>query len=327
MARRAYQAAQEAASQRDWEKFERRILKAIKEYPPYTEAYVTYADWLLRRHQYRAAAAILQDAEIHCPFGRKIFQKQIATSLLYSGYISEARKRIPVNTRDSFWKALDEQAVFAVETRRNRDSGVVQPVGPLWGINTGDPEMFPSISADGKTFYFTRRVNGQDEDFFYAKPDTCGGWQSARNMGSPPNTLQQEGAQSISADGHYLFFMRCDNRSISGWDQGGCDLYMAYRADSVWSIPQSFGATINTPGFEGMPCLSSDNRELYFASDREGGYGGLDIWSSRFEHGLWQAPRNLGPGVNTKGDETAPFLYADNATLFFASTGRPGMGG
>jgi outer membrane protein OmpA-like peptidoglycan-associated protein len=102
---------------------------------------------------------------------------------------------------------------------------------------------------------------------------------------------------------------------------------MAYRADSIWSTPQNFGATINTPGFEGMPCLSSDNRELYFASNREGGFGGLDIWSSRFEHGLWQPPRNLGVSVNTPGDETAPFIYADNSTLFFASTGRAGMGG
>ncbi len=327
-ARRAYDAAQEAAAHRDWDKFERHILKAIKEHAAYTDAYVTYADWLLRRHQYKAAVAILQDAETHCPFGRKIFQKQIAACLLNAGYIAEARKRIPVNTKDSFWKAIDAQANFLFEARRDRDSAVVKPVGPLWGINTRDPELFPSISADGQTFYFTRRMGGQDEDFFHVKRDTCdGGWQSARNMGAPPNTLQQEGAQFVSADGHYLFFMRCDNRSVSGWDQGGCDLYMAYRADSVWSIPQSFGATINTPGFEGMPCLSSDNRELYFTSNREGGHGGLDIWSSRFEHGLWQAPRNLGPGVNSAGDETAPFLYADNATLFFASTGRPGMGG
>lgn len=121
---------------------------------------------------------------------------------------------------------------------------------------------------------------------------------------------------------------RCDNRSENGWDQGGCDLFMAYTAaDSVWSIPLSFGATINTPSFEGMATLSSDNRELFFVSNRPGGYGGMDIWSSRFEHGLWQLPHNLGPTINTTADETAPFIYADNETLYFTSNGHPGMGG
>lgn len=315
------------ASTRQWERAEQHILRAIKKHPSYTDAYIAYTDWLLARHQYSAAAKVAGEGKSRCPDGSKIFQRPLAVSLVHIGEIDEALNYIPVAPKDSFWKALRRQAFFVKEAMLRRDTGLVTPVGQLWGINTKDPELFPSISADGKTFYFTRRMNGQDEDFFYAKPDTCGGWQSARNMGSPPNTLQQEGAQFISADGHYLFFMRCDNRSISGWDQGGCDLYMAYRADSIWSIPQSFGGTINTPGYEGMPCLSSDNRELYFVSNREGGYGGLDIWSSCFEHGLWQPPQNLGPAINTSGDETAPFVYADNATLFFASTGKEGAGG
>ncbi len=326
-ARHAYEAALRAQSTRDWEKWERNILKAIKEYPGYVDAYINYGDRLLARHQYKAAATVLLDGERQCSNGAKVFQKSLAKSLLCSGNIVEAQKRIPALSKDPYWKSLAAQADFMFEARRHADSAVVSPVGQLWGINTKDPELFPSVSADGQTFYFTRRAGGQDEDFYFAKRDTCDGWQSGRNMGSPPNTLQQESAQFISADGHYLFFMRCDNRSVSGWDQGGCDLYMAYRADSVWSIPQSFGATINMPGYEGMPCLSSDNRELYFVSNRDGGYGGLDIWSSRFEHGLWQLPRNLGPGINTPGNETAPFIYADNATLFFASDGRPGMGG
>lgn len=326
-ARRAYETALRYESGHNWDKAEQYIQKAIKTSPGYTDAYVTYSNWLLERHQYKAATLVLTEAEHACANGAKIFGKPLAKSLLYSGRLALAEQRIPAVSKDTFWNALYEQSVFMRKALGKQDTGIVTPVGPLWGINTRDPELFPSISADGQTFYFTRRMNGQDEDFFFAKPDTCGGWQSARNMGVPPNTLQQEAAQFISADGHYLFFMRCDNRTISGWDQGGCDLFMAYRADSIWSVPQSFGATINTPGYEGMPCLSSDNRELYFVSNREGGLGGLDIWSSRFEHGLWQMPRNLGAGVNTAGDETAPFVYADNSTLFFASTGRPGMGG
>jgi outer membrane protein OmpA-like peptidoglycan-associated protein len=326
-AERYYQSALRYQAAHHWPEAESRIIQAIKECRKYAQAYSTYGDWLMERQQYAAAAAVLTDAEKLCKDGRKIFAKPLAKALLYSGERGQAMTYIPKNSKDTFWRKLEMVAKMMGQIPDHRDSSKPEPVGPLWGINTPQAELFPILSEDGKTFYFTRRVNGMDEDFYYTVPDTCGGWQSARNMGSPPNTLQQEAAQFISADGHYLFFMRCDNRSLSGWDQGGCDLLMAYRADSIWSVAQSFGGTINSPGYEGMPCLSSDNRELYFVSDRPGGYGGLDIWSSRFEHGLWQAPRNLGPEINSAGNETAPFIYADNATMYFASDGKPGIGG
>lgn len=326
-ARKAYQTAQKHMSKHDWSKAEKSIREAIKIHPGYTEACATYGEWLMARQQYNVAASVLGEAEKNCPDGKRIFARFLAQSLVHSGSIDAALARMPSNSKDSLWNKLRRQAVFIKDAQINADTSRIYPVGQIWGINTKDPELFPFLSADGQTFYFTRRVNGIDEDFYYAKPDTCDVWQSARPMPYPANTLQQEAAMSISTDGHYMFYMRCDNRSISGFDQGGCDLYMAYTADSVWSVAQSFGGTINSTGYEGMPCLSSDNRELYFVSDREGGYGGLDIWSSRFEQGRWQLPRNLGPSVNTAGDETAPFVYADNQTLYFASNGHPSMGG
>ena len=115
----------------------------------------------------------------------------------------------------------------------------------------------------------------------------------------------------------------------NGWAEGGCDLFMAYRVanDSDWTIAQPFGATINTPFYEGMPSLSPDNRLLFFVSDRPGGYGGFDIWYSRFEDGLWQLPVNAGPEINSKGNETAPYINPDNRTIYYTSDGWPGMGG
>ncbi len=76
-----------------------------------------------------------------------------------------------------------------------------------------------------------------------------------------------------------------------------------------------------------MPSLSSDNKELFFVSEREGGYGGKDIYVARFADGLWQVPENLGPAINTPYDETAPFISPDNKTLYFTSDGHPGLGG
>jgi outer membrane protein OmpA-like peptidoglycan-associated protein len=74
--------------------------------------------------------------------------------------------------------------------------------------------------------------------------------------------------------------------------------------------------------------LSPDKKQLYFASDRPGGYGGTDLYvSTRLANGKWSVPQNLGPTVNTAGDESCPFIHADNETLYFNSNGHRGYGG
>ncbi len=198
-------------------------------------------------------------------------------------------------------------------------------------INSAESEYMPSLSLDGNTLVFTRRVGGANEDFFIAEKDTNGIWGAAKNIGYPPNTSFPDGAAKISADGNYLFFTRCDMRSPNGIERGGCDLVFCYRngmqdGQIIWSAPQYFAFTINTTAYEGQPCLSSDNRDLYFVSDREGGFGGKDIYVSHFRDNLWSIPENLGPMINTEKDETTPFIHTDNETLYFASNGHPSLG-
>ena len=85
---------------------------------------------------------------------------------------------------------------------------------------------------------------------------------------------------------------------------------------------------INTKYIECSPSLSPDGNTLYFVSDRPGGFGGKDIWSSeRLSNGNWSEPVNLGSKVNTAEDEESPFMMADGATLYFSSKGHNGMGG
>jgi len=193
-------------------------------------------------------------------------------------------------------------------------------------INSLEDEYLPSISLDGNTLVFTRKVGGGNEDFFIAKRDSNQIWHKAKNMGYPPNTNMPDGAATLSADGYYLFYTRCDMRSPNGISGGGCDLAFSYREDSVWSSPQYFGETINTTAFEGQASLSSDNTDLYFVSNRPGGYGGTDIWVSHFVNTLWTLPENVGPMINTAKNESSPFIHPDNETLYFASDGQIGLG-
>lgn len=303
-------------------------LLAIKENPGFAEAYNTLGIWYYDAKKFTASARIFALAAMRCAKGKERFSLPASRSYLAANMPDSALYWMSLSkSKNKEVPGIVQQANRSLAMRTPPDTNQVRKLNTR--INSKFPDFCPSLSADKQSLYFTRRVNGVNEDFFVAHPDSCGGWFTARNMGYPPNTPANESSQTISSDDHYLFFMRSDNRSENGWARGGCDLYLAYRttADSPWSVPESFGATINTPAFEGMPSLSPDIHDLYFVSNRPGGYGGLDIWVAHFHFGLWQMPVNLGPEINTPGNETAPFISSDNKTLYFASTGHPGLGG
>jgi outer membrane protein OmpA-like peptidoglycan-associated protein len=190
------------------------------------------------------------------------------------------------------------------------------------GINTPAPESLPSLTADGKTLVFTRIVNRQ-EDFFISFRQTDNTWsiaQPVEGVNSPFN----EGAQCISADGRTLVFNVCNTPD----GLGSCDIYRSQKIGNRWSRPENLGAPVNSKWLERQPALSADGSTLYFSSDRPGGFGGRDIWKSRLNpNGTWIQPENLGPNINTNGNDDCPFLHADGRTLFFMSDGHPGMGG
>jgi outer membrane protein OmpA-like peptidoglycan-associated protein len=137
------------------------------------------------------------------------------------------------------------------------------------------------------------------------------------------NTPQNEGAQNISQDGNWLVFTACNRQE--GF--GSCDLYISYVTNEGWSEALNLGNKINTEHWESQPCLSPDKRNLYFTSRRPDGFGGSDLYVSHLlPNGRWSEPENLGAGINTAGDESSPFIHADNQTLYFTSTGLPGYG-
>ena len=190
-------------------------------------------------------------------------------------------------------------------------------------INTSVSEYYPTITIDGNKLIYTRRVNNFNEDFYESDKDN-GVWRKSVSLPGNINTNQNEGAQNISQDGQWLIFTGCNFPE----GHGSCDLYISYLTADGWSTPENLGDSINTEFWESAPSLSPDKRDLYFASRQPDGYGGSDIYvSHRLLNGRWSMPENLGPTINTVGDEGTPFIHADNQSLYFTSSGHPGYGG
>lgn len=212
---------------------------------------------------------------------------------------------------------------FAVdhEKKHPEKNYVFTPQNLGSGINTAALEYFPSLTIEGNKMIFTRRENN-DEDF-YESDLFNGKWSEAKPLGGKVNTNLNEGAQNISQDGQLLVLTGCNYPE----GEGSCDLYYSVRTNTGWSEAKNLGSSINTEYWESSPSLSPDKKDLYFSSNRPGGFGGKDIWvTHRLANGKWSTPENLGEAVNTSGDEGCPFMHADNQTLYFNSNGHNGYG-
>ncbi len=189
-------------------------------------------------------------------------------------------------------------------------------------INTADDEYLPVATADESMLIFTRKINNNED--FYKSVKLNGKWQTATYLSDHINTPEyNEGAQSISQDGKFLFFTGCNRPD----GLGRCDIYIAQKKGDDWGKPFDLSPPVNTPGWESQPSISADGRTLYFVSNRKGGYGGYDIWKSTLTDKGWGEPENLGPNINTSFDEQSPFIHPDDSTLYFCSNGWPGLGG
>lgn len=237
----------------------------------------------------------------------------------------------------SRYKAWNQEARFAIDCIDFRREALAHPV-PFQPINMGPEvnspydEYLPALTADGKTLIITRRMpkneystaeTEEEEDFYVSQLQEDGTWSPAQRMEEPVNSTDNEGAQCISQDGRIMIFTACNRKD----GYGRCDLYLCVRHGEEWSRPRNIGIEINSRSWDSQPCLSLDGRTLYFVSDRKGGYGGKDIWVSRLTENGWGAPQNMGPEINTEGDESSPFIHFDDKTFYFTSNGHVGMGG
>lgn len=159
-------------------------------------------------------------------------------------------------------------------------------------------------------------------DVWFSKKDEQGRWQRPEPAGGELNTADDEGIVSFSPDGQTMYLTRA-RRSLNA--DTSVEICTSRRSDATWSAPQPLQIAKDSLDAVGHPSVSPDGRWLYFTSDMPGGFGGLDIWRVNIGERMGSL-QNLGPQINTEGNESFPYLRNDS-TLYFSSDGHPGFGG
>jgi outer membrane protein OmpA-like peptidoglycan-associated protein/Tol biopolymer transport system component len=215
-----------------------------------------------------------------------------------------------------------------------------KPVNVGESINTSSFEYFPALTADGKTFMFTRNIrlgdgpNAATNEEFYMSKKVGDVWQKSEPITSV-NTEGNEGAPTLSADGQFMFFAACmevtgDYGSPERKGYGSCDIFYSQKINGVWTRPVNAGPPINTKNWETQPSFSSDGKTLYFirGSVTREGIKNPDIYSATVgEDGKFSEPVPLSNNINSPFKEESVFIHPDNQTIYFSSEGHPGMGG
>lgn len=245
---------------------------------------------------------------------KKAFQqyKDMGASQKYKGLIDRN-----INNCDVAQRLLEQPLNISMSNLGNK-------------VNSKYPDYYPFVSKNDSVLYFTSRrssnIGGSKEFDGYYPADIYyyilnKEISRAKNVGKMLNTIGDDQVVGLSNDGGNIFIY------FDVVDQYG-DIYTATNNAGKFSRNFKLSPTINTKDLETSASISEDGNTLFFASNRPGGEGGLDLYMSRkLPDGNWGTPQNLGKDINTAFDEDFPQLSTDGNSLFFSSTGLPGMGG
>jgi len=214
---------------------------------------------------------------------------------------------------------------------------IAYPVSTINNINSSHTEFCPVIYNDELIFISDRQsdivnmsnnnsTGGNFFKVFEAKP-THDGYETPKEFPIQVNKTESRfniGPVAFSADGNEIFFTEIASIRKNDFINQG-KLFYCEKSGSGWGSPQPF--PYNSDDYTVMdPCLSTDGKTLYFASNMPGGFGGNDIYMSQRTNGEWSKPQNLGSEVNTPGNEAFPYMRKDGV-LFFASDRHFNYGG
>lgn len=185
-------------------------------------------------------------------------------------------------------------------------------------MNDVNDNFFPVVSADARAIVYMTSMKFYDAIMFS---------RLVRNEWTPPVNITPE----LQSDGdHYVSCLTSGNTLmlLSKDDNVNSDIWMSKYDGTRWEPARKLKKEINTKYWEAHGFITEDGSTLIFASDRPGGFGGLDLYVSKpGPDGEWGTPVNMGPEINSPFNEDRPFLINDGKTLFFASQGHHNMGG
>lgn len=194
-------------------------------------------------------------------------------------------------------------------------------------INSDEADYAPVISVNDTTLLFTSRrkgnTGGKDDPFdhhpyedIYITYKTNDKWSSPKQLSQSINTNRHDASLGFSPDGKILFLYRKGNIYMSNLQKNG-----------DWGKPKALKGKVNSKFQETSFSISNDGQTIYFSSNRPGGYGGYDLYTTKKQaDSTWGKPVNLGKTINTKYNEDSPFIGLDGRTLYFSSTGHSTMG-
>jgi outer membrane protein OmpA-like peptidoglycan-associated protein/tetratricopeptide (TPR) repeat protein len=300
----------------------------------FIDAYLSLAGALGNTKQYKKAVTVYERARLKDSIYFTPYLLPYSINLAGLGQFEEALTAIrDFLTLDGlsgrslkaaqYRKKTFEFAVSSSQKNKNA-SYVFAPKNLGDSVNSSSSEYYPSVTVTDDALVFTRRTGNAREDFMLSGINSKDSFNKAAPLDGDINLEPRKGAITVSQDGDWLFFAA----DIAGAGLGGFDIYKSIYTPAGWSEQENLGDSINTDFWESSPAISPDKRALYFSSTRPGGYGGADLYVSYLNpNGRWTEALNMGPTINTAGDEMAPFIHADNQTLYFTSDGLPGYGG
>jgi len=323
----------------DIENCTRVLNQLISDDSTYTEPYLLLAEVYFNAKDYKGMVPVYEKLVITCGKDYPNAYLLLANCLMYLGETKKAKTNyetfILIKGIKPELKLMAEEQInrcnFSQELISKPVPFNLQNLGKT--INSFCDEYYPCLLPDELIIVFTRKVpqySGADpssdntQEDFYISNWYNNDWTKALPIPGNVNTLNNEGAQTISGDGQFMVFAACGRSD----GMGQCDLYYSKKVNGKWSVAKNMGNVVNTLNWESQPSLSSDGRTLYFASERPGGHGQSDIWKTTIdENNIWTKPINTGDVINTNNAETSPFIHQDNKTLYFCSNGHLGVGG
>src|SRR5574343_163565 len=215
----------------------------------------------------------------------------------------------------------------------NQKKSIVKNIGNV--VNGVYPDYSPVISLDGSSLYFTSRrqwadqstddykdpqLNQYPEDIYVSYGELNSNWTAPERLSFCDGKLN-EATVTISSDERRIYTY--EDRTGYG------DIYYSdFQNNNFSALTLLEHKNLNTKYWETHCTVTPDGQNMYFVSDRPGGFGGRDIYRSvKLPNGQWSEPINLGPLINTAYDEDSPFIAVDNKTLYFSSNGPSSMGG